>query len=232
MPQVNLNLGFNVKRWFFDRAIVAQAVNRATRESLNKAGALVRTIARRSMRYVTALKEQRRQIALARRKRMTGEPAPSPPGTPPHAVRPHPWIREFLYFAYDPAAQSVVIGPVRLPGSRTNVPALHETGGRAIVKNRRREVRRIGSGGEIRVGGRAGRTTKPAVDRQGRTIMVTYARLRTAAQVARANELNEALYGPQYYMAEYPPRPFMGPALAAAQPSLPKFWAASVRAAS
>ena len=230
MPQVNFNLGFGVKRWFFDRAIVAQAVNRATRQALGKAGALVRTIARRSMRYVTALKEQQRQAALGHRKRVSGEPAPSAPGTPPHAVRPHPWIREFLYFAYDPAAASVVIGPVRL-SSRVNVPALHESGGRSINRNKRRQTRRVGSGGEIRIGGRAGRTTKPAVDRQGRTVMVTYTRLRTSAQVARANELNEALYGPAYYMAQYPPRPFMGPALAVARPSLPQFWAASVRAA-
>jgi hypothetical protein len=125
----------------------------------------------------------------------------------------------------------VVIGPVRL-SSRVNVPALHEFGGRVFLRNKRRVVRKIGSGGEIRIGGRAGRTTKPTVDRHGNTVMVTYARLRTAAQVARANRLNEAVYGPATYTANYKPRPFMGPALAAAQPSLPKLWAASVRTAS
>ena len=110
--------------------------------------------------------------------------------------------------------------------SRINVPALHEFGGTVMVRNKHRRVRKIGSGGEIRIGGRACRTTKPVMGRQ-----VTYARLRTGAQVARANELNEALYGPASYMATYAPRPFMGPALAVAAPSLPKFWATSVRAA-
>jgi len=230
MPQASFNLKFTCKRWFLDREGVRKFIGARTADALSKAGALVRTIARRSMRYVTSLREQQRQVAAGDRKRITGEPAPSAPGQPPHAVRPHPWIREFLYYAYDPAAASVVIGPVRL-SSRINVPAVHEFGGMVLVRNKRRRVRRIGSAGEIRVGGRTCRTTKPVLDRQGATVQVTYARLKTGAQVARANQLNEALYGPASYMATYAPRPFMGPALAVAQPSLPKFWAASVRAA-
>jgi hypothetical protein len=230
MPQAGFNLRFTCKGWFLDRERVRSYLGTRTASALSKAGALVRTIARRSMRYVTSLREQQRQVAAGDRKRLTGEPAPSAPGQPPHAVRPHPWIREFLYYAYDPAASSVVIGPVRL-SSRINVPSLHEFGGAGVVRNKRRRVRRVGCGGEIRVGGRACRTTKPVVARQGATVQVTYARLRTGAQVARANQLNEGLYGPASYMATYAPRPFMGPALAVAAPSLPKLWAASVRAA-
>jgi hypothetical protein len=63
----------------------------------------------------------------------------------------------------------------------------------------------------------------------GRIVQVTYARLRTADQAARANRLNEELYGPASYMATYPPRPYMGPALATVQPSLSRLWATSVR---
>ncbi|MCX5673928.1 MAG: hypothetical protein NTX87_02870 [Planctomycetota bacterium] len=230
MARAGFNLTFTCKGWFLDRERVRSFLGTRTADALSRAGALVRTIARRSMRYVTSLAEQQRQVAAGDRKRLTGELAPSAPGQPPHAVRPHPWIREFLYYAYDPAAGGVVIGPVRL-SSRVNVPSLHEFGGAVMVRNKRRRVRKIGSAGEIRIGGRACRTTKPVVDRQGATVQVTYARLRTGAQVARANELNEALYGPASYMATYAPRPFMGPALAVAAPSLPKFWAASVRAA-
>ena len=124
----------------------------------------------------------------------------------------------------------MVIGPVRL-SSRVNVPALHEFGGRVVLKNPRRRARKVGSGGEIRIGGRACRTTKPVQDRHGSTVHVTYVRLRTAAQVARANDLNEALYGPASYMATYAPRPYMGPALAAVQPGLARMWLTSVRAA-
>ena len=230
MPQTGFNLNWNVKNWFFDRERVRSRLRITTRAALSKAGGLVRTIARRSMRYVTSLREQQRQVEAGERKRLRGEPAPSAPGTPPHAVRPHPWIRQHLYYAYDPGRGSVVIGPVRL-SSRVNVPALHEYGGRRVVRNPRRRVRKVGAGGEIRVGGRACRTTKPVQDRHGSTVQVTYARLRTGAQVARANRLNEQLYGPASYMATFPPRPFMGPALAAVEPGLPRLWLHSVRAA-
>jgi hypothetical protein len=131
----------------------------------------------------------------------------------------------------DPATRSVVIGPNLMPGRPYNLPHLHEFGGAAMVRNKRHRVRKIGDGGEIRIGGRPGRTSHFGYDRAGRAVMVTYARLRSADQVARANQLNESLYGPASYMATYPARPFMGPALAVAQPSLPKFWAASVRVA-
>ena len=230
MAGAGFNLTWNVRNWFFDRERVRSTLRITTRQALSKAGALVRTIARRSMRYVTSMAEQERQIAAGERKRLSGEPAPSAPGTPPHAVRPHPWIRQHLYYAYDPGRGSVVIGPVRL-SSRVNVPALHEYGGRVVLKNPRRRVRKVGAGGEIRLGGRPCRTTRPVLDRRGATVQVTYARLRTGAQVARANRLNEALYGPASYTAAYPPRPFMGPALVAVEPGLARLWLRSVRAA-
>jgi hypothetical protein len=56
-------------------------------------------------------KEQLRQKALGKRKRITADPRPSAPGTPPHAVQPHPFIRKFLSYAYDPQRKSVVVGP-------------------------------------------------------------------------------------------------------------------------
>jgi hypothetical protein len=98
-----------------------------------------------------------------------------------------------------------------------------------FLRNRRRRFREVGQGGEVRVGGRPSRTTKPVQDRRGNVVWVTYARLRSAAQAARANRLNEELYGPASYMATYPPRPYMGPALAAVRPSLSHLWATSVR---
>ncbi|HUU36419.1 MAG TPA: hypothetical protein VMW48_20280 [Vicinamibacterales bacterium] len=230
MPRAGFNLTWNVKYWFFDRERVRSMLRITTRGALSKAGALVRTIARRSMRYVTSLKEQQRQIDAGKRKRLTGERAPSAPGTPPHAVRPHPWIRQHLYYAYDPGRGSVVIGPVRL-FSQVNVPALHEFGGRMVLRNRRRRTRKVGSGGEIRIGGRPCRTTRSTQARHGNTVQVTYARLRTGAQVARANDLNEQLYGPASYIATYPPRPFMAPVLAAVEPGLARLWLTSVRVA-
>jgi hypothetical protein len=53
MARAAFNLTFSAKQWFFDRKVVEKMVDSKTREALAKAGALVRTIARRSMRYVT-----------------------------------------------------------------------------------------------------------------------------------------------------------------------------------
>jgi hypothetical protein len=229
MPRIGFTLSAGCKKWFFDKPGVQRMMLNTTREALSRAGALVRTIARRSMKYVTSLREQARRIDGGERSRMTPV-GPSAPGTPPHAVRPHPWIREFLYYAYDPAAGSVVIGPMRL-NSRTNVPALHEAGGTVMIRNPHRVVRRVGGAGELRIGGRPCRTTK-MTERPGRgAVPVTYGRLRTPAQAARANRLNEELYGPMYRVATYPQRAFMGPALQVALPSLPKIWATSVKVA-
>lgn len=108
------------KRNFFDRAGVADAVGKATRKALSRFGAFVRTRARTSMR---------------RRK------AASKPGSPPSA---HVGlIKKFLYFAYDPEASSVVIGPVRLNGvvDPDALPAL-EYGGSVEIEDRRRGKRR------------------------------------------------------------------------------------------
>jgi hypothetical protein len=224
----SFNLGFGVKRYFFDTPRVRAMLDPATREALSKAGALVRMIARRSMTYRTAKK------GMVMGQYMTVMPPPSPPGQPPHAVRPHPWIREFLYYALDPARHSVVVGPVLLPGvtGGRNIPELHETGGMTFVRNRRRRTRHVGGVGEIRVGGRAGRTTKTILcTKTGQMMSVTFARLRTPAQAARANEINELLYGALWYAANFPARPFMTPALAKAAPSIPKLWATSVRSA-
>ena len=229
LPRLSFGLSAGCKKWFFDKPGVRRMVLATTRQALTRAGALVRTIARRSMKYATSLREQARLIDEGRRSRMTPV-APSAPGTPPRAVRPHPWIRAFLYYAYDPGRGSVVIGPMRL-NSRTNVPALHESGGTVMVRNRHRVVRRVGGSGELRIGGRPCRTTK-MTDRPGRAaVSVTYGRMRTAAQAARANRLNEELYGPMHRVATYPPRPFMGPALQVASPSLPQLWATSVKVA-
>ncbi|MCX5674808.1 MAG: hypothetical protein NTX87_07355 [Planctomycetota bacterium] len=234
MPQARFNLTFSVKRWFFDRDVVKGITDRTTREALAKAGATVRMIARRSMRYVTSLAGQQRQVVAGQRKRLAGEHRSSPPGSPPNAIRPHPFIREFLYYALDPGRGSVVIGPVRI-NTHVNVPALHEYGGTQVLKAPQRRLRKLGSSGEIRIGGRVGLTTRAILNRHGWVNHVTYAKLRTSQQVTRANRLNEELFGPAggatVYVASYPPRPFMGPALAVAAPSLPKFWATSVRAA-
>jgi len=103
-----------VKEFFFDKARVIRAVDKARRAVLSKAGAFIRTTARHSLR------------------RKKGA---APPGQPPHSHT--GLLKRFLYFAYEPASDSVVIGPAKLnkPGA---APRVLEHGGKALIQQRRR----------------------------------------------------------------------------------------------
>ena len=106
-----ITLQKNIKRFFFNRKVVIEAMDKATRSALSKAGAFIRTRARTSMR---------------RRK------AVSTPGQPPsvHAGQ----LKDRLYFAFDPASKSVVIGPERY--AKAEAPSLLEFGGTATRKGK------------------------------------------------------------------------------------------------
>jgi len=71
----------------------------------NRQGALIRTIARRSIR---------------KRKR------PSMPGESP--TNQTGLLKRFLFYSWDGATQSVVIGPEKLPGARGEAPKVLEYG--------------------------------------------------------------------------------------------------------
>jgi hypothetical protein len=207
-------LRFDVKKWFFTEDRVKKFMDAKSRQALQEAGRRIRRVAQTSMRYVTSRREQERKVAAGLRKRAAADPSVSRPGEPPRAIKPHPWIRKNLFYAFEPVAQSVVIGPVGFPRG-SGAPETLEFGGRTRVRNKQRRKRRIGSGGEIDLRG-------------GRVI---YTRLKTAGQVDRANLLNEQLYGPMFKIVHVAARPYMGPALRKVQPELPRLWAASVRVA-
>lgn len=99
------------KTFFFDRPVVA-AVDKAARANLSKFGAFVRRTAK----------------GLIRKSKK-----PSAPGQPPKSHT--GLLRDFLFFAFDPGARTVVIGPARLnkPGL---APQTLEHGGRATVYRR------------------------------------------------------------------------------------------------
>jgi len=181
----------NVKKMFFDRKAVLEAVGRANAKVLSKAGAFVRRTAKSSIR---------------KRKRVSrpGEPPSSHVGT----------LRDLIYFGFDAASRSVVIGPTPFRG-RAVVPRLLELGGSSGPrKNRRRKTRKLGGAGEIRVDG-------------SRSV---YAKLRSTAQVQRANQTNEEFFGPETLgPVHIEPRPYMGPALQKELPGLPALWANSVK---
>ena len=93
---------------FFDSDKVQRAVDRATRRVLSKAGAYIRTRAKSSIR---------------KRKKV------SPAGKPPHSHRGD--LRRLIYFAYDPAMRSVIVGPVRF---KHGGAAALEHGGQAVIE--------------------------------------------------------------------------------------------------
>ena len=124
-----VNVGFDKKQFFFDRQIVINAVGSAGAKNLSKAGSFIQRSARSSLR---------------RRKRA------SLPGEPPSVhTKDRVATLKNIWFVFDPARRSVVVGPLKLNSSRLEgsnretVPSLHELGGFAVVGNQKRKRRAI-----------------------------------------------------------------------------------------
>jgi hypothetical protein len=113
----------DVKKLFFDRKRVVDAVSRAERQKLSKAGAFVRRSARSSIR-------KRKKI--------------SAPGKPPTSHT--GLLKRNIFFAYEPNRSSVVIGPVKL-NKPSGAPQLLEMGGtvriRVAGRNKRKRARQL-----------------------------------------------------------------------------------------
>jgi len=101
-----------MKLLFFDTPRVLRAMDAATRRALSKAGAFIR---------------QRAKTSIRKRKKV------SQPGQPPSSHAGH--LRRLIFFAYEPAGQTVVIGPV--PFRKGEAPSLLEFGGIASRTSRR-----------------------------------------------------------------------------------------------
>jgi len=102
-----------IKDLFFDKKTVLRAVDKAKRAVLSKAGAFIRTTAKHSVRT---------------------KKGSAPPGKPPHSHEGS--LRRLIYFGYDRASDSVVVGPVGF--KRSTAPHVLELGGKTEVKRRRR----------------------------------------------------------------------------------------------
>jgi hypothetical protein len=192
---------------FFDRQKLVGQMSKAQRRALNRAGATIRTIAKRSMRP--------RRLGIA-----------SAPGQPPyrHRHKGGKGVSEGLYksilYGYDSATESVVIGPSSTWGPGVHrLMETHEFGGTERKKNARRRIRKVGGSGEVRIG--KTRSSKTVKNTLRGNVHVTYAKIRTQQQAALANRINAELYGPTILHSVYPPRPTMGPALAQVAPRLP-----------
>lgn len=100
---------------FFDRKTVIDAVEKAERKQLSKAGSFVRTSARGSIR-------------IAGKKGASSKPG-KPPKTPRNTPRRY---KDTIFFGYDRKLGSVVIGPSSRFGDG-RIPGILEFGGRQKI---------------------------------------------------------------------------------------------------
>lgn len=120
----DFNVNLKMRRFFFDRARVENAIGKKKARVLNRGGTYVRRAARK----------------------LLGEPSkktrPRPPGRPPriHTTDERVTLRNILYY-YDRHGDMVIVGPVGLNQVNTSaielssitVPELHEFGGEVLI---------------------------------------------------------------------------------------------------
>jgi hypothetical protein len=127
---------FNVIERFFDRPAVVNAIDSAKRKQLSRAGAYVRTTARRSIRPAGKRAVQARP-RRGDRFRRANDPTVSRPGQPPRLHTSAQRNLKLILFAWEPARQSVIVGPVLFKSSSgVRIPEVLEHGGRSYVKGR------------------------------------------------------------------------------------------------
>lgn len=195
------DIRMHTKGMFFDRAAVVRLVGQKTAQAMGKVGAFIRRRAQTSMRY-------RKSV--------------SAPGTPPSAHKPRPWLRKYIWFAFDPNKWSLIVGPLKLNAVYWNhdgepitgpVPNVLEFGGQIRVLEMWQGVHRnrLGKFTPASAPGARGFGKWVRADlRRKRKLLKRKLRLR--AVTVR-------------------PRPYMGPALIAERANIPRAWSGSVRAA-
>ena len=134
------------KGMFFDAPKVVRAVDAATHRVLLKFGAFVRTAAKSSIRQAATkrnllkkigdakTKEEKERLWLEYNKATTSEP-----GKPPKSHT--GLLKQYIFFGYDTARQSVVSGPVALHGGNRrpeSLMALEYGGTSTLLLGRRR----------------------------------------------------------------------------------------------
>lgn len=211
---------YQFKQAFFDAAAVLNAMDKATHKALSKAGAFIRQRAKTSIRY--------RKEA-------------SSPGSPPSAHKsamsgirkgntlkkqqPTSPLRDFLFFAYDKATRSVIIGPAKTNQANAvgmgglTIPQVLEYGGRVTIHEHLVPGRTVKAGTR----GRDGKY-QPAGYRSPRWV-------RTDLRYRLSEGGPRSAVGRQrrQRLATYPARPFMAPALAAEAPRVAQMFRNSMR---
>ena len=209
---------------------VQKAVDKAAPDNLRSAGAYVRAIAMRL-------------ISTRRPKTETHYEVPaSPAGRPPfdHARPASKNFRKSIVFDLTRDKQTALVGPRLMRGGMFNIARLHEFGGTRLVKNidgrMFYEGPRQGEYGMLREKyiakkdlANIGNVEPHADPRTGQRVF--WVRIRTKTQRLASGRLYRR-YMKKYadtFLANYPARPYMAPALVKALPKLTLFWTDSVR---
>ena len=115
LPPVTLTVK-DFKATFFNLAAITDPLEKAKQTGARDSASLVRKIARESMRWNKSKKNRAEK---------------SPAGTAPLAEK--GFIRNLLYFAWEPERDTAVVGPAFLPSKSnagsTTVPGVHEKAG-------------------------------------------------------------------------------------------------------
>lgn len=199
------------KRGFLDKSAISNLVDARKR-------AIAQAIGEGAREWAKKLMPKARKLAMSVEERMARQLprtlplyAPNPaPGMPRIRIKKSDKTlrnlsRPFWMTDVQSSPNEIKIGPPKL--QEPPAPMFLEQGGTKTSSSRRR-VRRIGGGGEIDIDrGTAGRDGKVRMSRSSRSwtkaypddgslVRVRYIRLRTAAQVARAQRINDSLYRP------------------------------------
>lgn len=169
----------DAKAFFFNGDLVKRSVDSETVRVMSKFGAYVRRTAKGLIR--------------------TGK-KPSKPGKPPKSHK--GLLKKFLYFAWDPASRSVVVGPARLSGNGLgDAPEVLERGGVVMV-----------------------RALPPRSGRKATTKQrLAFKRLLKEGRIARSTQPRPMR------RVSIAARPFMEPAYAENRPKLDSLWENSIK---
>ncbi len=123
-----------MKRNFFDRAAVLEAMDRKTVRALGRAGVIIQRAGKRLLKYGQTVSSPGSPptvhktsgfTRIARRGKKAGQPQPVSP------------LRELVFYAYDPASKSTVVGPEIFRNAKSRgAPKALEKGGEVQVTKR------------------------------------------------------------------------------------------------
>lgn len=124
---------FKLKKAFFDSEAVKKAMSVAARRVLTRIGGKIRVTARRSIKkapFLTRKPRGRNRTNFTRKTSKPGNPPYSQIGT----------LKRFIFFAYDFATKTVVIGPEKIVGKKGSQPEALEHGGWTHIALKKRRL--------------------------------------------------------------------------------------------